>query len=215
MASSLNEPFGIAVDSTNGRLYAANVFAPAVNTYSIGSGTGLLSELSASPDTTLLGPYAVAIYPGGQYIYITDTSTTPGTVNVVTIDNTGVLTMVHSYAVGTTPKGIAIDPTGKFLYVSNTGDGTVSAFTINSGGGALTGGVTGSPFTASGAASTLPTALAVDSSSRFLYVANGDDGTISVFKITAGGVLTAVGSPVPCAIVLPHSGVGPQAIVVQ
>ena len=164
----------------------------------------------------MLGPYAVAIYPGGQYVYITDTSTTPGTVKVVTIDNTGALTVVQANTVGTTPEGIAIDPAGKYLYVSNTGDGTVSAFTINSGGGGLTGGVAGSPFAASDAASGLPTALAVDSSGRFLYVANGDDGTISEFAIGANGVLSTVtGSPVACCIIPPHNFVGAVGIVVQ
>ena len=78
-------------------------------------------------------------------------------------------------------------PTGTFLYVSNNGDGTVSAFTIDPTTGHLTSvhaayptGATTIPSTAT------PTELAVDPSGQYLYVANGDDGTISVFKITAG-----------------------------
>jgi DNA-binding beta-propeller fold protein YncE len=113
---------------------------------------------------------------------------------------------------GTKPQGIAIDPTGSFLYVSNSGDGTVSAYTINATSGALTV-VPGSPFTASGTASTItPTALAIDPSSQYLYVANGDAGTISVFTITpVTGVLIPGNLAVPCII----GGGGPQAIVVQ
>ena len=41
--------------------------------------------------------------------------------------------------------GIAVDPTGKFLYVVNGGSSTVSAYTINASTGALTP-VSGSPF---------------------------------------------------------------------
>jgi 6-phosphogluconolactonase len=100
---------------------------------------------------------------------------------------------VHaSYAVGIGPEGIAIDPTGTFLYVSNAHDGTVSAFKISTVDGSLS--VIGTYTTAATAVpSASPTALAVDPSGQFLYVANGDDGSITAFTITAGtGVLAAV-----------------------
>ena len=217
IATSLNVPYGLAIDSTHSFLYAANIFAPDVDSYSITGGTGVLAELSASPDGTLTGPYTLATYPGGNFVYITDTTAAPGTVKLVTIDATGVVTVVHSYTVGTKPQGIAIDPAGKFLYVSNTGDGRISAFKINASTGVLTT-IAGSPFTASGAASSnTPTPLAIDSSGRFLYASNGDDGTISEFTIdSTTGVLTAVaGSPVNCTIDAPHSGLGASGIAVQ
>jgi 6-phosphogluconolactonase len=42
---------------------------------------------------------------------------------------------------------VAIDPTGTYAYVTNAGDNSVSAFTINGSTGALTK-VQGSPFSA-------------------------------------------------------------------
>ena len=45
--TSLNEPFGLAIDSTDSYVYAANVFAPAVNSYSITTGTGVLERTYA------------------------------------------------------------------------------------------------------------------------------------------------------------------------
>jgi DNA-binding beta-propeller fold protein YncE len=57
-----------------------------------------------------------------------------------------------------------------------------------------------------------PTALAIDPSGQYLYVANGDAGTISVFTITA-----ATGALVPgdLAVHCTNGAGGPQAIVVQ
>jgi 6-phosphogluconolactonase (cycloisomerase 2 family) len=217
--AAINEPFGLALDTTHSFLYAVNNFADSLVSYGITA--GVLGELSASPDVlspAMTTPYAVASYPSGTYFYVTDTGVTPGTVNVVTIDGTGILTVVQSKNVGTTPQAVVVDPTGKYLYVSNAGDGTVTAFTISGGGATLTGGVTGSPFTASGAASTaaLPTALTIDSSGRFLYVANGSAGTISEFSIGAGGVLAPItGTPVQATIDVLGSAVGPVGIVTQ
>ena len=163
----------------------------------------------------MVNPYGVAASPNGLFVYITDQAS--DTVQEYSYDNTGNLTPITvaggAGAVGTVPQGVAIDPTGSFLYVSNNGQGTVSAFTIDPTTGHLTSVHAAYPTGATTVPSTAtPTALAVDPSGQYLYVANGDDGTISVFKITAGtGALTAVGTPVSCIT----SGGGPSAIVVQ
>ena len=216
LTTALSEPFGVALDTTDSFLYVVNNVADKVVSYGIT--TGMLSELSGSPvtPTPLVTPYAVATYPGGTYFYVTDTGVTPGTVNMVTIDATGVVTVVNTYNVGATPQAIVVDPAGKYLYVSNAGDGTVSAFTISGSGATLTAVTPGSPFTTSGTASTLPTALAIDSSGRFLYVANGDAGTISGFAIAAGGGLTAVpSSPFRATLHALGTGAGPVGVVTQ
>ena len=206
-------PYGFALDPTGSFLYAANEFDGTVTEYSVTAGA--LAPLSASPDLTLANPYGVATSPNGLFVYITDQAT--DTVQEYSYDKTGNLTPITvaggAGAVGTVPQGVAIDPTGSFLYVSNNGDGTVSAFTIDPTTGHLTSVHAAYPTGATTVPSTAtPTALAVDPSGQYLYVANGDDGTISVFKITAGtGALTAVGTPVPCIT----AGGGPSAIVVQ
>lgn len=80
----------------------------------------------------------------------------------------------------------------KFLYVSNTGENSVSGFTIDPQTGALDP-VPGSPFETPG-----PAELAGDSTGNFLVVAN-QDNEVSVFRIDRNtGELTAVpGSPFP------------------
>ena len=208
----------MAVDSTNAFLYSADVFAPQITGYSIAPATGQLTVLGTSPFGTLAAPYAVTAYPTGQYVYVTDTlaipATAAGTVNEYSYDGTGALTFVQAKTVGKGPESIAIDPAGKFLYVTNSQDGTVSAFTIDPTTGNLTA-VTGSPYSSSAATTDVPTAAAVDPSSQYLYVANGDAGTISLFTINqTTGALTAVaanGTAYPCVI----GGEGPQAIVIE
>ncbi len=134
----------------------------------------------------------VAANPNGQFIYVTDTltvpGTTPGTVNEFSYDGTGALTLLHSYTVGVNPYGVAIDPSGQFLYVAN-GDGTVSGFTVapTTGVPDVHGRRSAHRRERSGEYHHL---LAIDPSSQYLYVTTGDAVTngssIIVFTITPG-----------------------------
>jgi 6-phosphogluconolactonase (cycloisomerase 2 family) len=204
----------LALDPSDQFLYAPNFGDGTIWEFDIAN-DGSLTRF-AYDGATLRSPYAVAVDPTALFVYATDNGysggSTANTVAEYSYDGTtGILTHVTSYNTGSQPQAIAIDPIGTFLYVSNSGDGTVSAFTINSG--ALTA-VAGSPFTASGTASTnVQTALAIDPSGQYLYVANGDAGTISVFTISAGtGVLVKAEADVPC---ISSSSGGPSAIVIQ
>ena len=87
--------------------------------------------------------------------------------------------------------GGAAPLTPLFAYVANSGDNTVSAYTINGTTGALTQ-IASSPF----AAGTQPNSVTVDPSGKFAYVAN-TGGNVSAYTINAtSGVLTPVaGSP--------------------
>ncbi|MFI4869912.1 MAG: lactonase family protein, partial [Steroidobacterales bacterium] len=71
--ASGNEPFTLAVDSTNSFLYAPNVFDNAIVGNTINAG-GTLTALGSSP-VTLANAYAVAAYPTGQFVYVTDAPT--------------------------------------------------------------------------------------------------------------------------------------------
>ena len=68
---------------------------------------------------------------------------------------------------GSEPWGAALDPKGKFVFVTNLQSNNVSAYTINVTSGALTP-VAGSPF----ATGDNPYYMAVDPKGRFAYVAN-------------------------------------------
>ena len=60
------------------------------------------------------------------------------------------------FAAGLQPSAVAIDPTGIFAYVANSGDGTISAYSIDPQSGALSA-IVGSPF----ATGLLPAAIAI------------------------------------------------------
>ena len=90
---------------------------------------------------------------------------------------------------GQAVQSLVIHPSSKFLYAANSGatpSGTVSLFTISSGG-ALT------EMTPRQTVGTAPTLLAMDPSGKFLYVANSGSFDISVFSINSStGVLSLV-----------------------
>jgi 6-phosphogluconolactonase (cycloisomerase 2 family) len=108
-------------------------------------------------------------------------------------NGTGLLTSVGTVASGTNPWGVAIDPTGKFLFATNGGSGTVQSYTIHQ----TTGVLSSVGIVASG---TTPQGITVDPTGRFVYVCNSNASgttpntvqTYSVNQIT--GTLTSVGT---------------------
>jgi 6-phosphogluconolactonase (cycloisomerase 2 family) len=212
-----NVPYQLAVDPVNALLYAANYYDDNIVGYSIGAG-GQLTQVPGSPfpfqgALATDQPYALAVYPKGGFLYVTDS--VANSVNEYSYGANGTLGHWIIYEVGAKPKGVTIDPTGSFLYVSNSGDGTVSAFTINPGTGELTA-IASSPFVASGTASpNTPTAVQVDPSGQFAYVANGDSGTLSVFTINlATGALTPLPpADTPVSTIILDGG--PSAIAIE
>ena len=77
-------------------------------------------------------------------------------------------------------------------YVTLPLTGSVRLLHINNSSGAITLGAQTPPVQGS-----TPTGLALDSSKKFLFVANSDANTISVFKIAGDGTLTLSGTPIP------------------
>jgi DNA-binding beta-propeller fold protein YncE len=76
---------------------------------------------------------------------------------------------------------------GRIAYTTNTGSGTVSGFEV-AGSGALTSlGVSGTTGAGSG-----PIDLAFSPGDEFLYVLNGGNRTISIFRTEKDGGLTLI-----------------------
>jgi 6-phosphogluconolactonase (cycloisomerase 2 family) len=184
------QPGEMTVDPTGKFLYVADVNGE-IDAFTIDSGTGALTAVSGSPFATgTTGYFAVA--PTGKFLYNTGTGG-QNVVSAYSIDSsTGALTEIGSSPTGIQPQGVAIDPTGEFLYVANIGSSNVSAFTINTSTGALTA-VSGSPF----AAGVSLFDIKVDPTGHFVYSSDWQTGGISAFTInTSSGALTAVsGSP--------------------
>jgi 6-phosphogluconolactonase (cycloisomerase 2 family) len=90
------------------------------------------------------------------------------------------------------PNALAIDPSSKYLYVANMGDGsagpngTVGQYNINSDG-SLT--AMSTPSVPTGQR---PVGITIDPTGHYVYVANQNDNTISQYTVGAGGALTAM-----------------------
>ncbi len=107
---------------------------------------------------------------------------------------TGVITVGAEtpQTVGTTPNGLALLPSKKFLYAVNSLDNSISIFKVASDA-TLT--LTGTPTQVGGSS---PDAAVIDPSGKYLLVTNNLTNNISVFSIDAGsGALSLVGTPVP------------------
>jgi len=120
-------------------------------------------------------------------------------------NSTGELTTAFggSFVTGQSPLSVAVHPTGRFVYVANSGENTISLFSVDSSSGSLN---EIRPRTTSAAR---PTALAMDPGGNFLYVINQGVNAVSSFAVDSGkGTLTAVAGP------LVSTGFNPAALAV-
>jgi len=202
-------PLSLAVDSTGKFLFTAdsggegNVTNNSISEYSINATTGALTSTSqagcVSTGPAVFGlANAVATVPTAGFLFV---SSFNAIVCSFSINAQGTLQPVAGSPtfLGANPlpdpRGVAIDPFGKYLYTANYETGDVSAFSIAQGGGALTA-VPGSPFTL-GAGGFSPSWLVVEPLGRFLYVLDFDGG-ISAFSINPsnGAISLLAGFPI-------------------
>jgi 6-phosphogluconolactonase len=173
-------------------VYVSNYGSNTVSAYAIGSG-GLLTPLSTPTFAGGSAPYGIAMSPNGSFLYVTNYG--PSTVSGYVIGSGGLLTPLSTptFTTGSGPRsdpyGIAVTPSGSFLYVANSNDNTVSAFAIGSSG-LLT--PLSTPTFATG---TGPMEIAVTPNGSFLYVTNFNSNTVSAFAISSNGLLTPLSTP--------------------
>src|ERR1700686_1578389 len=127
----------------NGHLYVANEGPPqSVSGYSINSSTGQLTSVGA--DTLVTGAtftINVITDPTGKYLNVLDSPSTPGQVFAFNLNtSTGVIGSQIGTAqpTGSSPFGMAIDPTGAMMAIDNNFDNTISLYTLSTTTGAVT-----------------------------------------------------------------------------
>jgi len=127
-----------------------------------------------------------------------------GSVALLHIDGpTGAITMGAQTpeTFGTTPRGLALLPSKKFLYAVNALDNSISVFNVASDG--TLGLASTTPVGGSS-----PDAAVIDPSGKYLLVTNTLTNNISVFSIDAGsGALSLMGTPV-------YANTGPSEILI-
>ncbi len=214
-AASTFTPTGIVRDTTK----PVQIVPTPSGQFAYGPGsnaTGLISLYTVDPKTGVLtfsaafnsgvaglAPFQSVLDPTGRFLYVVNDAS-PGSVAALATDTTsfdGSLTPIGGspYSAGNFPIGIAEDPAGKYVYVTNNTDGTVSGFLVNPNG-SLSPLSTATFSTGSGPGSS-PGIPAIYPTGSFLYVPNITDGTISIFSIaSATGLLTPVGGPVSTGV---------------
>ena len=174
--------------------------------YTINATTGALTSIG----TIAAGPVpiSVAVDPAGNFVYVATVNATPGSAGSVSMyainATTGALASTGTIAAGTDPVSVAVDPAGKFAYVTNSGSNDVSMYTIDATTGALT-------SIGTIAAGTDPTSVAIDPSGKFAYVTNSASNDVSMYTIdVTTGALTSIGTiaagTTPTSIAIHPSG---------
>jgi 6-phosphogluconolactonase (cycloisomerase 2 family)/uncharacterized protein YjdB len=202
----------VIVDRSGKYLYAIDNGSAKVFAFSIGTG-GVLTALATPSYPTGTSPQYPAIDPTNTHLYIPNqgTGTSGDSISVYTINNAdGSLTPLasspFSLASGSGPTFAAVEATGKFLYVTNAINNTISGLPITAGVPGTD--VAGSPF----ATGVTPVGIAIDPTNMTLAVANLSGNSISMFGLNAAtGVLTPAAVPQvesPAGVFFINYGIG-------
>jgi 6-phosphogluconolactonase len=148
-------------------------------------------------------PGGVVVSASGAYAYVTNTNSvvvttsspttstppstpaacpTQGTISGFAIGSTGALAPLPGspYLAGTTPTGIAIDPTNRFVYATDSVQNQLIVYDVQSNGSLLP--LNNGPFDTG----TFPVDVTVDPRGLYLYVSNYNGSTISEYSINQG-----------------------------
>jgi 6-phosphogluconolactonase len=227
-------PTGVAVLQNNGGVYVSaydqSSYNPGGTTtssthpgwvFGFAVSNGVLTASTNSPYQAGVKPTGLVADLTNRYVYVIDYASDQ--LIGYSITNTTTLSYMLSgpFTTSSEPQAIAIDPRGKFLYVANALDSTVSAYVIN-----LTTGVPTSAVNTTGSSTnttdTQPVAIAVDPAlGRYVYTANYLGNSISGFRLdpTAGTLTQSQSTPYPtdanptAIAIVPHGNHSVQQIV--
>jgi 6-phosphogluconolactonase (cycloisomerase 2 family) len=128
-----NGPASLSVDPRQRFAFTGNVLDDTISRYRIDAASGALTELQ--PPLQVTGkPICVACDASGRFLYVATREVadpTDGFLSTFAIDPaSGALSLLGSVATGFEPNWLGTDPTGQFVYVANTGDGSQGSATI-------------------------------------------------------------------------------------
>lgn len=154
--------------------------------------TGQVTTGSQTPPVLGTSPIGLALL-SNKFLFVANSGV--NTIATYQVQSDGSLLLIGTPipSGGSTPYSAVIDPTGKYLLVTNSSlSDSVSVFSIDSGSGALTA-VPGSPFFANDT----PNEILITPNSNLVYVSNPRIGSVTAFTFsTSTGALTQVpGSP--------------------
>jgi 6-phosphogluconolactonase (cycloisomerase 2 family) len=188
--------------ASTGFMWVASQGDQLVTFFNINLSSGVASEVGTGAPTGL-GPVAIAFAPSAGALFVANRD--DNTISYYALNSDGSLptpcpppkaancNTIAAGPVAGTPVALAVDPSGKFLFVANQASqlvysppntpDTVAVFTIGSGGALTAAGF----FASTGNG---PAALAAPPAGNFLYVANQFTSTVSILSYSSTGVLT-------------------------
>lgn len=155
---------------------------------------------------------------GTGYLYLTDQGGTTFSAFTIALDGGTISYNGNVVQTGVAPVAIAFAPGAAFVLNQTpspdcSGNGNVSIYAVNSD-------ETLNPSTASQTVGSNPTAMGVDPSEKFLFVANEGcsadptSGTVSVFSINGTTLTEVAGSPFQTEVPGATTGSGPSSLTV-
>lgn len=187
---AIGTTFGGLVLERNGRFaYAFDSSAGTIAAFALNAATGVPTAINGSPIAAGTNITALGTHPNGRFIYAKRGPQTQTVANGVVVfalnETTGALSEITGspFDVSANPLAITFDPTGRNMYaghllVQGTPEFNVRAYSVNPNTGALTA-ISGSPF----ASPASPASLDVDSTGKYLYVANTQSNQLTAYSI--------------------------------
>jgi 6-phosphogluconolactonase len=192
------EPRSITIDPTGQFVYVTNSYTDNISAFAL-SPAGVLTPIPGSPFAiggSLNGTNACCVItdPSGKFLYLQDrTNVYAYTINPAT----GVLTLVNALAIPSFAKaignGLAVDPTGAYLYSVASGPALFQTLTINPTTGAIALGPT-SPMAFPNGSYT----ISLDPTGRFAYTVENSQYLVAYSVLN--GVMTSLKSSSPAAL---------------
>jgi 6-phosphogluconolactonase len=215
-------PTAMLLSSDGTTLFVLNGGTANISTFTIKS-DGTLAAGSSTPETGMT-PLNMTMDAAGHFLFVANqglqSDPASGTVSVYTVSSNSLSEVAGSpFRVATVsaptgpgPSAVAVTPDGKFLYVANQFDGTVSSFSVDATSGALTAGIVVPVQIA-------PAGLGITPNGGFLYVGNSGSSSVSAFAV-CNQIVTSCADPTsPDGTLTPvagspfSAGIGPTAIL--
>lgn len=215
-------PSAMVMAPSGNVLFIANKDDNNISAYTVGSDGTLTASSGAQATGTT--PISMSMDSAGHFLFVANqgqqSDPASGTISVFAVQDATLTEVAGSpfqtadklSATGTGPAAVAVTPDGKFLYVANQFDGTLTGYSVDATSGALT-------RILAQTVGTTPSAAAITPDGGFLYVANSGSSNVSAFAI-CGQVVTSCADPTtPDGHLTPvtgspfSAGLGPAFIV--
>ena len=199
-------PVGIVLSSQNHFAYVIQQNTTTTNllSFSVDPTSGLLTNpvpvtsSNSSSTPALATPGSIIEDSTSSHIYVTDQTT--NRLFSYTIGVNGIPNAPTTVPTGVMPMGLTIDVTGKFLYVANYQDSTLSGYTFDSNGQAVVSTVAKSVSTGNG--SDCVTTIGAPNTGTpthgiYLYATNALSNTVTAMQMSpeTGQLASVIGSP--------------------